>query len=378
MIGILSKVFKAMRRPLYDKRGQFALPSVMLIPIVLLVIYLIFETTKLSREKIRQQLALDSAAFVELAPATTYLNATAYVNGAFPYRVFKDNFIERFDLDTVRAQNSSDSQGLPSSISMFEIFYAAGAFPGVQDAAGPMWEPTESETSWPLAYAEGTRPGWEKEQPNVDTAKQYEIITGPYSNNYPIGYEVVGQAAFFYGLVYTLFGDIFDKQTDIYNKLTQNGLFFRKSYYLNTGSCRESECGKEGARYFKDVNLKLNSVKIKKVKFNFTHFRPLGGSSYNAGTSEFPFELDASELTENKGDLFQFAFIDSTSRNKLRKLKSGVVVEQSFKAPPNYFNVDLDKYKPHVRVKYSLQCPDRNNNCIWPNPTPKYQVRLTP
>ena len=72
-----------------NKKAQIALPAILLIPTILLVIYLLLETTKLSREKIRHQFALDTAAFTELTSASNYLNATAYTNGAFPFRLFR-------------------------------------------------------------------------------------------------------------------------------------------------------------------------------------------------------------------------------------------------------------------------------------------------
>ena len=74
-----------------NKRAQIVLPAILLIPTILLVIYLLFETAKLSREKIRHQFALDTAAFTELTSASQYLNATAYLNGAFPFRIFREN-----------------------------------------------------------------------------------------------------------------------------------------------------------------------------------------------------------------------------------------------------------------------------------------------
>jgi len=48
---------------LKNRKAQIVLPAILLIPTILLVIYLLFETAKLSRFKIRNQFALDSAAY---------------------------------------------------------------------------------------------------------------------------------------------------------------------------------------------------------------------------------------------------------------------------------------------------------------------------
>ena len=46
-----------------ERRAQILLPSVLLAPIFILVIYLLFETAKVSNTKIRHQFALDNAAY---------------------------------------------------------------------------------------------------------------------------------------------------------------------------------------------------------------------------------------------------------------------------------------------------------------------------
>src|SRR6185312_5166651 len=71
---------------LYRSRaGQIFIPAMLMFPTLFLFVYLIYETAKLSREKIRHQFALDAAAFVEMTNYSDFLNRTAYVNGAFPH-----------------------------------------------------------------------------------------------------------------------------------------------------------------------------------------------------------------------------------------------------------------------------------------------------
>src|SRR3990167_9990070 len=70
-----------------SRRGQIVIPAMLLFPTLFLFVYLIYETAKLSREKIKHQFAMDAAAFVEATNYSDFLNRTAYVNGAFPMRI---------------------------------------------------------------------------------------------------------------------------------------------------------------------------------------------------------------------------------------------------------------------------------------------------
>jgi len=182
----------------------------------------------------------------------------------------------------------------------------------------------------------------------------------------------------FYVTVYGLFGDIFQKQGAIYDKISTGGMFFKKSYYLNTGTCNESECGREGARAFSGLNIKLSPFYIRNMELYYSDIF-YGGSSMSAHTgaaTKIP-NMPVEKLVTG-GNLFQFAFLDGNSRRTLKKLKGGIEVEQPFTPPDNYFNVDLRGMNPRVRAKVSLECPAESNNCVWPKATSKYQVRLEP
>src|SRR3954469_8667618 len=79
-------------RRLRSRRGQIVIPAMLLFPTLFLFVYLIYETAKLSREKIRHQFAMDAAVFVEMTNYSDFLNRTAYVNGAFPMRIFEEGY----------------------------------------------------------------------------------------------------------------------------------------------------------------------------------------------------------------------------------------------------------------------------------------------
>ena len=61
-------------------RAQILLPAVMLAPIFILVVYLLFETSKLSMTKVRQQFALDNATYAQMSVTSGYLNSLAQIN----------------------------------------------------------------------------------------------------------------------------------------------------------------------------------------------------------------------------------------------------------------------------------------------------------
>src|SRR3984957_11337744 len=79
-------------RLMRSRGGQIVIPALLLFPTLFLFVYLIDETAKLSREKIRHQFAMDAAAFVEMTNYSDFLNRSAYVNGAFPMRIFEEGY----------------------------------------------------------------------------------------------------------------------------------------------------------------------------------------------------------------------------------------------------------------------------------------------
>ena len=76
--------------------------------------------------------------------------------------------------------------------------------------------------------------------------------------------------------------------------------------------------------------------------------------------------------------LYQFSYLDKSSKSKLKKLYTGVDLREPIVPPSNYFRVNLKPYVEKLHVRAALQCTNESNNCVWPNPTPKYQVRLYP
>ena len=347
--------------PLKNKKAQILLPSVLLIPTILLVIYLLFETTKISKEKIRHQFALDTSSFVEMTSLSNYLNATSYVNGAFPFRLFRD-FFEANNPQLEPDEYADSSSGL-EPISLYDYYYQAGAFPAMSDYNST---PKATDTKWDLHYYGDTRRDWEKDNPKVDDDKYYPINSEELAKNYKAYWDIDILQLYF--MVYYYLGNIYEDQKKVYERLVKDNEFFRKGYYYNTGNCSLSECGREGAQTLKNYFIKTEPLYISKVQIFYK----------NPEGNETSIDLDMKEKKLMGGQLFQLAYLEKGSKDKLRALYRGIDIKQRFTLSRNYFNINLMKYKPMVHAKIAVQCTNETNNCVWPAPTSKYQVRLYP
>jgi len=267
--------------PILNKRAQIALPSVMLIPIMLLVIYLLLETAKLSREKVRQQFAVDTAAFAEMTNTSNFLNLASYTN-VFPYKLFREVWPpEPKDIELDRDSNIvvSGGQNFPSAVSRYDIITAAGAFP-FMPPGNPEPKPTDIE--WQILYPEGTdRAGWMTETPNINTSTVYDfwnkdmVAAYKYNRVVPGAPDVnIDMPAFgSYLAYYILLSKMYKDQRSYYDRISNDeGEFYRRGYIQNICGakecvCRLNECGREGARYFKGSTIKTVPVYIDKMMF---------------------------------------------------------------------------------------------------------------
>src|SRR5574344_1870691 len=121
---MLAHLFKKISSSNMRRRGQILIPSLLVIPSLLIFVYLLFETTKISREKIRQQFAIDSAVFIQMGDYTNLFNRTAYVNGSFPYRIFKEQFG-----CSDSAYQTENTNGSGQKKCIYDMLYENGAFP---------------------------------------------------------------------------------------------------------------------------------------------------------------------------------------------------------------------------------------------------------
>ena len=366
---------------LKNQKAQIVLPAILLIPTILLVIYLLFETAKLSRFKIRSQFALDSAAFIELTSYSNFLNAVAYVNGAFPFRVFRENMMY-----PVPKEEEDDYEG-PKEITYYDLFYQAGAFPAMSKVES---NPKDNAGRWELKYVEtdkqedvekgeGRPKSWNTDSPQVNDWK-YGINKQEWVKHYKYVYNSdededdkengIFSPLTLYIAVYKMFENIYENQKKVYERLTAGGEFFRKSYYYNSSSCKLSQCGKEGVRALQPYKLGLESVTMNNMNWFWRNSN----------------ETDPSTLLLTHTNpkhakfmpLYQFSYLDKPTRSKIKKMYTGIDIREPIIPPDNYFRVNLKKYAKKLHVRAALQCTNESNNCVWPYPTPKYQVRLFP
>lgn len=393
--------------------GQILLPSLIILPSLLLFVYLIFETGKLSRGKIRQQFAIDSAAFIQMGDYTNLLNRTAYVNGVFPYRIFKEEYgcggaCTPGQPDCNYLQKS-DGKG---SECRYKMLYEAGDFPKYtgSDDDPPNRNPVvlDDIDEWPLAFG-GPRAGdLNKNPPDLDP--MITLISKDQGIKINVSWNDAVRIFTFYSQVYVLLGQVETSQMKVFIELVKDFSFFRQSYWLNvnTAECSDNRltCGDEGlsmgfkANWFHSgpVNTTCTGNMFmcfaQKVRFwgkapkTPTPWDPL---PYMLGELPPPGYID---MRTCKGcppeGLFQLAGIKDDVLDELGK---GYNVYQSYGTEQNYFNIDFNDMagywtscqgtemgRPCVHAKVASQCPKllSGNNCVWPNPTPKYQTRLYP
>lgn len=305
------------------------------------------------------------------------------VNGPLPYRVMS---WYGTDVEPLEPKN----QGAPK-ITVFELFYNGGGVPAI----GPEYEhginkpPVPESVDWGLKYYQGdnldddaSREEWEKENPvpvgDKETSvmsrklvdKYYFPATGSSSQT-PLAISAITQ----YLETYARVGSIYLSQDYTYQEVSRNAFMFREAYYLNVTDCKRSDdCARQSASHLRQfLNIKTKPFEIDKLKFYYTNDKSDG---FHSGANPLPFT--ASEHL-NGQNLFQFAFLDPSSRGQLKTWARGIDLKQPFKLPRNRFNINLEqKYKPYVRNRVILSCPRAGNNCVWPNPLPKYNVTLDP
>jgi len=366
------------------RAGQILIPSLFVIPSLLLFVYLLFETTKVSREKIRQQFAVDSAAFIQMGDYTNLLNRTAYVNGAFPYRIFK----EAYECPPEKPMKKTNSD---SEVCAYDMLYEAGAFPKYKnDVKGAEPKRLDPEAKWeiefnPVRSEFATNPTSQQNKPVLDLITWDQGMYIYIEWGQAIGYYK------FYSQVYTLLGSVEESQWTVFERLTENFNFFRKSYYLNanTQDCVDhpQTCGNDGLNstggfFANKLSRNKNFFMHYVLKMMFYAKVYVGGLQlYQLSKPNAP--LDMTTMSPN--GLFQLATV---SDSVLDKLGTGLEVYQGWDPAPNYFNVPLGLLgkcketsgRPCVHARIATQCPQlkSGNNCVWPAPTPKYQTRLYP
>jgi len=195
-----------------------------------------------------------------------------------------------------------------------------------------------------------------------------------YFFEYSGGSEMAKIAIKDYFKIFVRTGSIYNSQTYVYKDNMRNNRMFRQAYFLNTKDCKESECGKQAAAVLGNFMLETKPMEIDDTVFHVSQTVKINGKWIHQGHS-LAIPISMTEVVQAK--LFQFAYLTASSRSRLQKMGRGILLKQPYKLPANRFNINLvQRYKPYVRNTVYLNCPRGNNNCVWPNPLPKYSVRI--
>jgi hypothetical protein len=358
------------------RRGQIVIPALLLFPTLMLFVYLIYETAKLSREKIRHQFALDAAAFVEMTNYSDFLNRTAYVNGAFPMRIFEQGY------DDFPAECEGKVEHC-ESISYAEILYRNGIFPRSQSGK----KSYKDELVWDIAYG-GAGAGKNSNPPQLQDP--VELTTKDDANKFWLPFDVATEIYKLYVQVFSLLGSVEDAQWQVLKRLSKdsNHSFLQKSYWLNTGD--PVNYGADLARTWEVAMGDFKATAHCVRKLNYTGNRHLGGTGIQQVR---PYAVDPPvDLPDSPGcsggGLFQLMTVEDSMIKKLKERNGseypGIPLSVAWQLPgKNYFNVDFARMPQHFRVgrpevHTTVSVGVGSRASVWPNPTPKFQVRQFP
>ncbi len=359
-----------------SRAGQIVIPAMLLFPTLFLFVYLIYETAKLSREKIKHQFAMDAAAFVEATNYSDFLNRTAYVNGAFPMRIFEQGY-DDFPAECEGKVEHCDK------ITYAEILYNNGIFPRSQSGK----KEYTNEATWDIAYG-GTGAG--KNSSNPDVPDTVTLFSMDNANKFWHPWDLATEVYKLYVQVFSLLGSVEDAQFKVLDRLTKqsNHSFLQKSYWLNTG-----DPANYGLSLAREWDAQLGEFKTqshcsrKLVYHGNRHMGGTGIQQYRVFGTDPPVDLPDSPGCSG-GGLFQIQTVDDGTLAKFKNVSGGgypgLSLSLRWQIPgKNYFNVDFGNMPQHFRngspeLHTTVSIGHNSSAKVWPNPTPKFQVRQFP
>lgn len=386
MLGLCRRALGALFRHARNQRGQLAIPSLFVIPSLFLFLYLIFETAKLSREKIRHQFALDAAAFIEMTNYSDFLNRSAYVNGAFPQRIFHEGFYNT----CIEKKNNTAGDCGPKGDRLYDILYKNGAFP--RNVGGdPPDAPLDGKSPWFIQF--DAKFG-AKNAPTPDPGGRLDLLTMQDALDYWISWDDAQDIYKLYVQIYQLLGSVEDAQFSVFKRLTNDHNFFRKSYWLNTNDPIND--ARDGAKWFDAYQFRpqpycISEIMIYGNKPTNNAFQP-----YQIWAPNSPISMPSTIAgCQPSAGLFQMMAVPPAQLQNLRSRKAlsnwpGWPIIQHWDRQRttlsrNYFNVNFhglvrcqDGGGPCVHATIALANPAQPAGGLWPNPTPKFQTRLYP
>ncbi len=376
-------------------RGQILIPALLMFPTLMLFVYLIYETAKLSREKIRHQFAIDSAAFVEMTNYSDFINRTAYVNGAFPMRIFYEGFhsTQLTNMGKSNCDAAVNQYATGGSLALDDLLYAEGAFP-----RDPNYAYSDSEApgsaSWKIAYDPASVRGPNLNTPtptNFDSSNAHTdqsgkncgqtpcltLISEQTANCWNINWQDATEVMNLYVQIYQLLGSVESAQFSVLQRLATGHQFFTKSYWLNLGT-QEALSEAQGVS-FPPVNF-MSGIQMHCVPALFYYankltpgnpYQPYGIFNNTPGTAM------TSSISGCDG-LFQLATVNPSMIQSAEQGSPypGWQASITWTPPQNSFNIPLGTAKVHATA--SLWPGANDEASVWPDPTPHFQTRLYP
>ena len=362
----------ALPLPLRCRRGQLIVPAIFVIPSLFLFIILVFEITKLSREKIRHQFAVDSASFIEMTNYSDFLNRSAYINGAFPERIFAESFYGT----CIPSKSVMGRENIYRGCGSRELFFMLwnnSAFPSRGDEINDSpvnWKPNEitANAAWQMYYA---NPDLKTEEPKFPpcelNSKSFDrcayILTSDNALKWWIQWEDAMDVYKLYFQIYQLLGSVFEAQLAVFNRLTKDSspmphTFYRKSVWLNTG-----ESGAPHDEYSRDAvqdsfttkldnDFKPRAACVENILFFGNQYTPTAYQPYKIYSPNEPAHVTplSDKVCSDGAGLFQVAYAkgikdmfnaaaQSVGGDLNVPSRHGIKVVQRWVAPKNYWDV---------------------------------------
>ena len=345
-----------------NQRGQLVIPALFVIPSLVLFIYLIFETAKLSAEKIKHQFALDTAVFVEMANYSDFLNRTAYVNGPFPARVC----YEAFSDPELTLQVDEDYGSSSQPMGLYDYLKLKGLCPYSTKCADPSScaeLAQQGASDWGFTYNEEKCDGYRNctegrnsDNPDV-TGKRLVLFDRGFVTSHHVYDAMVQFLIQNYNIIFSLLGIVETSQIAVFHRLTDQGghYFFNRAYVMNAP-------GERATAMSQLPKLDANPMFLGQVTSYVKIVQQGSGGNDVTKYPDFPM-AQALVLTTVTG-------LDGNQNIAPREIK------QTWKVDPNYFRVDGNSVlgaQPFVHATVEV-----SGGRVWRGATPRYQVRIYP
>jgi hypothetical protein len=213
------------------------------------------------------------------------------------------------------------------------------------------------------------------------------IVSMKTAKAWNINWDDANQIYKLYVQIYQLLGSVESAQYSVLSRLAMDHNFLKKSYWLNVGGdLAVTEAGRLKTNFGSKADGFMGGIKFHCTKHVFFLGNQIVhnvlGQPYQIWASDPPPTMpDTIAECAPQGGLFQLVTVKGNTLNQLRD--PGWTGETTWTAPSNYFNVDVNQMMsgidggPKVRATGVIAGFGAEAH-VWPNPTPKFQVRTKP